>query len=328
MKKILLYLSATALSFAQPSWYGELSSSTPSTYIGYGSSSDELEAKQMALNDIASQISVTIDSSFASTIKDENGKVSSTKEQRSLHNTKASLSDYQLLKSEFDDGKYFVALSYENIPSIDKFVRKILKSPHFSPSSQNSYIKNTLIAQELRKAVGSDIDFTLHRQNKKWFIKYKDVLQVLDKSDFSKFFSSVPNQDLDISTTAKNNILKDGEQFYFKVKSKDAGYVSILTVYEDGTVSILLRNVPVKADTLHNMPDKEHESIPEAGLVTKGVETYDLYVAIYSPNKLQFDSFAYADDKLINDEKYKNFDALIGFLESKKYSTLKVITRP
>ena len=43
---------------------------------------------------------------------------------------------------------------------------------------------------------------------------------------------------------------------------------------------------------------------------------------------MKFDSFAYADDELISEEKYKNFDELIEFLDDKIYTTLKVVTKP
>ena len=123
-------------------------------------------------------------------------------------------------------------------------------------------------------------------------------------------------------------ILGDGDKFYFKVKSAQSGFVSIVSVYEDGTVSTLMRNVPISANKLQNIPDKEFETIPEAGLQKNGEQTYDLHVAIFSPNKLTFDAFATADEKLISDEKYKNFDELIGFLDNKTFATLKVVTKP
>ena len=117
-------------------------------------------------------------------------------------------------------------------------------------------------------------------------------------------------------------------KFFFKVKSTKKGFVSILSIYEDGTVSTLVRNIPINKNKLENIPDEEYESIPEAGLMQRGIETYDLYVAVYSDEKLHFDSFAYADEKLIDEEKYKNFDELIEFLNDKTYSTLKVVTKP
>jgi len=43
---------------------------------------------------------------------------------------------------------------------------------------------------------------------------------------------------------------------------------------------------------------------------------------------LIFDRFATADEELIEYERYKNFGQLQRFLKDKKYTTLKVVTKP
>jgi len=153
-------------------------------------------------------------------------------------------------------------------------------------------------------------------------------MQIIDKKDFERFFVTIPNKKLFITTNKKNNILYDKDEFYFKVKSAEDGYVTILTVYEDGTVSTLMKNIPVEKNIVTNIPDKEFEPIPIAGLIENGVETFDMYVAIFSKKRFVFDRFATADEELIDDERYKNFDELIEFLKDKRYTTLKVVTKP
>ncbi|MEA2073806.1 MAG: hypothetical protein U9O86_09500, partial [Campylobacterota bacterium] len=211
---------------------------------------------------------------------------------------------------------------------LDKFTRKINLLNLPASKVSNSYLKHTNIAKKLKKSLAKEIDFSLLRKDKKWFIKYKSVLQVLDKKDFASFFTSTYNPELSLHTDKKRDILYDGDKFYFKVESAKDGYVSILTVYEDGTVATLVRNVKVSKKTLEKIPDEDFETIPEAGLLHKGVETYDMYVLLNSPKRLRFDSFAYADSELINEEKYKNFDTLIEFMNNKSVTTLKVVTKP
>jgi len=329
MKKLILFLLLATCSYATPSWYHNLYSKKANTYYGFGSANSESKAKQLALSDIVSQISVHVSSSTSLNMKVVNGKESSLDEFSTQQKSQANLCDYKLLKSEFDNSKYYVALSYENIPSFDKFVYKV-KQLKIKPKKVklNSYLSKTLIARELKKALGYSIDFSLVRKDRKWYIKYANILQVLDKKDFAKFFVSSTCRGLEINTNKRNNILYNGMKFYFKVKSKNSGFVSIISVYEDGTVSTLMRNIAVKKDRLENIPDEDFETIPEASLMKRGLETFDLYVLIYSPKKIRFDSFAYADSELISEEKYKNFDELIEFIDDKQYSTLKVVTKP
>lgn len=330
MRVTLIALLLLGMSlFASPSWFNHIPAKTVNTYIGYGVGRSGALAKQEALNDIATQISVSINSSMSSDIKDDNGKIKRVDESSVVQKTVATLYDYKLLKSEYEDGKYFVALSYENIPSLDKFVNKLKKTPLLKNSNPlENYLKNTIIAKELQKSLHKKIVFNLVRKDKKWFIQHENILQALDKKDFAKFFVTILNKNLSITTDKKRDVLYDSDKFYFKVKSSMNGFLSILTVYEDGTVSSLVRNVPIKKGKIENIPDKDFETIPEAGLLHEGVETYDLYVLIYSNKKLRLDSFSYADENIIDEEKYKNFDELIEFLEGRRYATLKVVTKP
>ena len=323
-----LFVLGVAL-FASPKWYENLTTTKPNSYIGYGSSTKEKEAKRDALSDIASQISLKVVNSFSDDISEIDGKVSSKTYSKTSQDSSATLNDYKLLRSSYLDGRFYVAMEYENITSLDRFVRKLKRlKVNKKSEKQNSYIKKTLMAKSLKKDLLKDIDFKLVRKDKEWFIKYNSILQRLDKKDFAKFFVSISNKDLSINTNKKENILYDGDRFFFKVNSKKSGFVSIFSVYEDGTVSTLIRNIKISKNKTENIPDEEFESIPEAGLMEQGVETYDLYVVVYDRKKLHFDQFAYADDKLIKEEKYKNFDELIEFLDTKDYATLKVVTKP
>jgi len=331
MKNLALILLLVSLLNAAPTWYHNIEQKTPSSYVGFGSEKSEVAAKHEALSDIASQISVEVDTRFSSHIKDDNGNLSDVSEKSTMQRAKSSIQDYKLLKSEYSDGKYYVSLSYENIPSIDKFIRKVKRSKFFLKEKNgvsNSYLKHSEMASLLKRELHKEIEFALVRKDTKWFIKYENILQVLDKKDFKKFFSSVSNAGLELNTNKRNNILYEGDKFYFKVNATKSGYISILTVYEDGTVSTLVRNIKIDKNKMQNIPDEDFESIAEAGLIESGVETYDLYVAIHSTKKIHFDSYAYADSELVNEEKYKNFDELMEFLDNKHFTTLKVVTKP
>jgi hypothetical protein len=313
--------------YATPSWYYNLDSSLSTKIVGYGSAKSEVLAKQEAFNDVAAKISTKVSTTSKIYQKEGSQRFKQNVEFKSTQNSDAVLNDYKLLKMEYIDGTYYVAIEYENIPSIDKFVNK-LKHIKLKNEKQNSYLKNTYLAKELKKALGFDVDFQLFRKDKKWFLKYKNISQILDKKDFAKLFVSVESKDVKINTNKNRDILYDGDKFYFKVKASKKAFVSIVTVYEDGIVATLVRNIAINKDKLEKIPDEEFESIPEAGLIDEGVETFDLNVAILSEKKLHFDMFAQADNSLINEEKYKNFDELIKFLNDKTFSTLKVVTKP
>ena len=313
MKQILKFFTFFVLLpsyvFATPNWYYNINSNKPNTYIGFGSANSEQEAKQIALEDISSQISVQIDSKTTRTKKIIAGDYQKNIEQKSTQKTKANLSDFKLLKIDLEDGTYYVAIEYENIPSIDKFKAKLKKAGY--KVQFTNYIKN----------------FELSRKDKRWYIKYKDIMQLLDTRDFEKFFSTIQNKNLQFQTNKINNILYNGDEFYFKVKSSKKGYITIFDVYEDGTVIVLYKNVKIKANKLTNIPNENFEQIPVAGLLEEGKDAIDLQIALYSDKKLILDNFAMASDEIENDERYKNFDELLKFLNSKIFSSFKMVTK-
>ena len=308
-----------------PSWYNLIPTKT-NFYIGYGSANSELEAKANARNDISSSISVSIDSTFLKQSKSEKGNFSKSINQISLQKSKSIISDVKVLKIENHNGIYFVALEYENIPSLDKFIRKLPKI--LRNQKQNNYIKNTILNKKIKKILNKSIDFSLLRKDYNWFIKYKNITQILDKKDFENFFKTIKNNDISIKLNQSQNTLQENDEFYFKVKSKKDGFISILSVYEDGTVSILMKNIEIKKNITQDLPDKEFEQIPTANLLQANTSTYDLHIALLSKTKLALDEFAYANSDIIKDEKHKNFDSLIEYLDDKTFSSIKVFTKP
>ena len=203
-----------------------------------------------------------------------------------------------------------------------------------SYDTDTNYFLNLGISKNIANNTNKTATDELKKQLNK-MVKYK-VCFCYDKAKISH--NKQVNQDNDTNKEElgllTNKDFKSGiilyneDMFFFKVKSSKAGYLSILTVYEDGTVSTLMRNIHVEAAELTNLPDEDFESIPQAGLMKRGIETYDLYVLLYSKKRIIFDSFAYADEELIDEEKYKNFDELIEFINDKDYATLKVVTKP
>ena len=325
MKKIIYFLFSVAL-FGQPDWYYSIAPSS-NTYIGYGQGQSEAKAKEDALNSIASQISTQTENSFKKKTEVNNDSLNKSMQEIRSQKSAAKLSDYKILKQQKIENTFYVAISYENLPSLQKFAKKVIMT---LPENevQNSYIKNTFFAKKLKDIVGKNVAFDLRRKDRLWYVGYGSIMQVLDDEDFSDFFKTIHTKNVDFMTDTGREVLYEGDQFYFKTKSNKDGFISIISVYEDGTVATLVKNIKVKAGELTNIPDKDFESVLEAGLITPRVETYDLYIALWSDEKVSLDMFARADENLIEDERYKNFHELITYLNDKEFSSLKIVTKP
>ncbi len=314
----------TCSAFGSPLWYHNINNTQQNYYIGYAQASSEAEAKKIALRDIASQLSVTIESSYTKELRLTNASYNKNVVDNTNIQTHAKLNGYEVLRLGFEEGVYFIALGYENIASTDKFNRALEKMSFTEPELQNRYLSHTPIARELSKKV----DFSLTRKEGDFYIKYGALSVPLSRDDLSHFFATVDNVNLSISSSKGSKSLREGDEFYFNIVSAKEGFVSIFSVYEDGTVSSLVRNIHVKAKRVEPIPDKEYESVLQAGLIEPKKSTFDLYVVIYSEKKEHYDLFACADDELISDERYKNFDELIERLDKVEFASIKIETKP
>jgi hypothetical protein len=285
-------------------------------YYGEGSGNSYAEAKRKALEDIASQISVVIDSKIEETQSAENNKYKKNFKVHSIQKVKVNLEDYEIVEKRRENNKFFVKIKYDNIPSLDKF------------ASKTPYTKQQ-IKNFIKKDFGKSLGLELVRKDKKWYIKYKDILQKLDKKDFYLFFKTTNRKDLKISLyNNRRNILHNGDEFSFLIKSAKSGYITIFDVYEDGTVSILAKNLKIDKKTKLIFPDENFDSVLEASLLKNQKETFDMYVVLFTKKKRNFDEFISAYDDVVDEELYKNFDELINLIYNKTYATIKVIIRP
>lgn len=284
-------------------------------YFGEGSGDTYEEAKKRALEDVASKISVIIDSKMERSSSLINDDYEKRFKEYMVQKTNVELQDYEIVARKEKDGKFWVKVRYDNAPSLDRF------------ASKTPYTKEQ-IKESIKRDFGKSLGLELVRKDKQWYIKYKDILQKLDKKDFYTFFKTTKNRDLKFSLHKKSNLLYDGEKFSFLVSSTKDGYVTIFDVYEDGTVSILAKNLKVERKKSLTFPNRDSQNILEASLLQSQKETFDMYIALFSKKKMLFDEFVDAYEDILDEELYKNFDELIELLKDKNYSSIKVIIRP
>lgn len=332
MKKIVISLLVSTFLYAQPPWYQHSNEAQmPNHYIGFGEGASEAEAKQNALNDIALQISVKIENELVQNKTNSNEGFEKKIQMKSVQKTSASLSDYKVIKFEQQNDRFYFKIGYENISNIDKLIEKLSKlqstNQVLADAKTHKLFQSSSIAKTINERFGCEIELQIERRSGNWFLKSNQISQVLNQDEFVKFLIPVANSALRINTTKKDNVLFDGDEFYYKIESIEDGYASIVSVYEDGTVCTLLKNQQIKKDDQNILPDSKSDSVPVAGLLTPNAETFEIVFVILSQNKLNFDTFADSLVDTTDQDKYKNFGEFAKFLDDKLFSSIKVITK-
>lgn len=302
--------------------------SFPSTHIklvGYGEEKNLPQAIANAKANISGQIKTQISSSMIqnNTLKNETYNHEVIQNQQS--STQATMTDITVLKQEKVGDMWYVAVEFENIPTLQKFINKL--PINLTDEPQNSYLVKTELFDELHKSLGKSIDTVLVRKDGAWCLRYKDILQNIDDRSFEDLFTSTKDQNISFTLNKKIPLLYDGEKFSFTLSSTNDGFVSLLDVFEDGSVAVLSANIPISKSTLATVPSIKDKNDFEAATLTKGKDSFDLFVAIYSEKPLNLDRFILADDNVQTSENAKSFDKLISFLNGKRFSTLKITTK-
>ena len=322
---VLLFVAcANTKPQAYPQWYKhrELQSAVKYEIIGYGQGKTFKEAQGNAKEDIAYVLISKVDSSFTSTTSTDNDTFSKKSQSRLKITSKLNLHNVKTMKQEQINNIFYVALKYENLDLAYRIISTVGKV-ECSQNIPNSYLLQTPLIKKLTASIGCELDFKLDRRNAAWYLKYKEHLFLLSDDEFEELYVSKTNDNF-VFTSSKR-ILRDGDSFYFTLNSKREGYVTLLNVYENGIVTLLQPSIPIK-NTLQ-VPSKDSDNYFEAGLVKEGVNTYDLYVAIYTKEPLDMSRFEYANEDLAESELAYKFDELIGVMYPVEFSSVLLRTR-
>lgn len=330
MKTILIFL-ITSLFIgcenpkpqAYPQWYKhrELQSTVKYEVIGYGQGDTIKEAKTNAKEDISQTLISKIDSSFTSQTITHNDNFNERTKSNLKITSKVSLHNLKTIKQEQLNGVFYIALKYKNLDLAYR-IKTTIGSLQCNKNQYNNYLSRTPLIKELTASIGCKLDFKLDRRNQAWYLKYNEHLFLLSDDEFEELYVSKINDKFEF--TSSKIVLTDGDSFHFALNSKREGYVTLLNVYENGTVTLLQPSILIKNSI--QVPSIDSENYFEAGLVTEGVNTYDLYVAIYTKKPLDMSRFEYANEDLAESELAYKFDELINLIDTYEYSSMLMRT--
>lgn len=318
MNKITFTLSIPFILFAQPNWLYNIQANN-NQIIGYGMNNSLSQAKNEAMSDIVKSISVSIESSTDISKKLLDNKYTKYIATTTKTKAQAILTGVEFTNVEQLDGLWYVSAKYDNAPLEIKFKKLLVKN--LVSQKQNIYLKNTPLFKLLNKEISTNLNYQIIRKDNIWQIKYRDILLSLNQNNFYKLFTN--HSDNKISLQANKRIYEENNDMYFTIKHKREAYISILYVEHNGKVGVLLSNK--KSHKSFTYPDLRNEdTFKIANPYNKAIQ--ELYVALYSENKIDLSDFENVSDSLLDASNY-NFDKLISKFEKVNYSTFIIKIR-
>jgi len=190
---------------------------------------------------------------------------------------------------------------------------------------QNKYLIKTPLFENLFTDDGPCFrKIYLKRTQKKWHLSTQNNYLAIPQDDFERLFTQARGSS--IALAASRSPIKAGDSFYFIANSKKDGFVSLIDVYENGQVAVIQSNRQVYANDRIQLPGLGMSL--QAGLFEAGKTTVDLYIALWSPEKLELERYLQADESLVEGEQTFKFGELLKLMEKVDFSTTLVRTNP
>ncbi len=324
---ILLMVLSTVLSAQMQEWFMNRTYQPTHSYevIGYGMGESLKKAMLNAKEDIAGQLFTEISSTKTSHLREQNGQLSKSMDIKIDAQVHTVLSDIKPLRMEPNEGVYYVALLYENLKLSQRFAKKIGKVDCVQ-RVRNPYIAYTPMYLEIKEAVGCDIDFSLERKDKVWYVAYKSTLVPIAPVDYEDLFISSKHSPLLLGVSTR--VLREGQAFYFTFQSTENGYVTLLDVYANGITAVVEPSFKIEKDKKYRLPSIESDTYFEAGVLNQGQQTHDLYVAFFTQEPINVSRFEMSSDTLIKGEAAYKADELLDMTAKYPFTTLFVRTKP
>ncbi|MEA2073041.1 MAG: LPP20 family lipoprotein [Campylobacterota bacterium] len=300
--------------YTTPFWFSSRSFEAPLfSVIGYGVGKSMQEATMDARSDISAQFSVNVSSSTyisSSYTKDES--ITDVK-NKILSSTSSVIKESKIIKSEKVSKNYFVALIHKKVPQLQ------------CVKQQNPFLKEIELIRQANTQTPCEYDYSLVRITSSWYLYADGFTQKLNYAQFDSFFSSINSQKLQISSEYSSYQADD--VFKLEVKSKEDGFLSILVVYENGKVGVLLENRAIKKESLELFPKADDNFDMVAGLNEDNSATKDLYFAFVTPTRINLAEFETVSGSLLGEKEYR-FNQVISLCSKYNFASTLIRTTP
>jgi len=179
---------STVLLGSTPKWYVSLPDNTQAMYYAVGEGKDIGEATKEALSYIATQVNVTISSSFQqdTSVSQLNGNeyiASSSRAQLKSYTKSINFNNFKVIKNEIKDGLAYVLISVDKVQWI-KEKNSLLKLLNMKLNKLYIDLDNQPISMRLRDALEMKIKIAQARN----FIR---IISAIDPSFFKKNHLSI-----------------------------------------------------------------------------------------------------------------------------------------
>ena len=328
----------TALGHAQqPKWFGNLPQEH-NMIIGYGSGETREEAFVKARSEIAASINVKVSSEYDQMQRLHNEEFTNEITNKIKEEVDVQLTGVKSLRTAVMDGQHFVALSFDGRSLNVKIRSRLPQDVKLRSLDLKSPYAHTLFASDLRDTVFSDMgyipDYDIVWNNGAYRLIINNQEFILSSKDIQKFLITQNSEALSIEimlhTTSgykRINKIKQGMYFHLNVKHASSGYLTLLSIDEEGKVSVMYENRYVETEKIDTYPDLDDYE----GLMTEVLNNQETaiesYMAILCKSRQRFMQFEEMSEQINTNTDALRFPALYKMIDRCDFASVVLKTR-
>ncbi len=313
---LLLLMGCTSYNKVFPKWYGKVSNNK-NQIIGYGNSKTLKQATELAINAISQKLGCYIDSTInIERVSLSNNGNSEDIESKIEIKSKTDLNNLKVIKREFINNKWFVAVSYDNRTLFLKIIDSI------NPKNQNfnnSYLIKTKLFKLLKEYFGFYPKADIYAKNGQYYISIDNQSFLISKQEFVELFINNYNQNITMQLKER---VKNNKTYFISTKFKRFGFASLFVVSHTGSVVGLFKNIK-STDTPVTYPNKEKYDGLKAKIDSDATHSRDMIVALLCGQKENLGLFNQVSTEL--EKESFRFGQLIDLMDRCAFST-RIIT--
>lgn len=306
-------------SITPPAWYLNLPKNK-NIIIGYGEGKSLQEAKANARNEIAKSINVTVSSNLTMNMTLKNKIFEENESSLIEEQASAKLKSLIVLKEEINEGKYFVALEYNNHSLIEK-ISSYLKDKDVSAMSNKNPLYKSNFSMKLKHTIGFVPNYNLNYKDGIFYVSINNEQFVLDENHIKFLFSESISDKVSIQT--KNRTIKNNDFFYINVVTSTSGYMNLFNIDENGKVSVMLDNKFINKEK-YTYPDQKLYNGLQATIIGDNMQIFENFIVVLCKDEKAWGIFdEISSDYNTNDEAVR-FPVLYTLIKECAYSGLIV----
>lgn len=293
-----------------PAWFTQLTQQ-PGRLLGYGRGESRNIARQNALAEIAQQFEVEVKSTVSSDLSVVDDKVMRSDSKRIKLATNQKLKHARIIKEEEIKGTVYIAAEVDMRPAEKILAEDLLEQWGSKPTAikwkGHKWLANSIFVHKLNRQITSpdgsgvkNVDISLTRKNKTWFLNLDDNVIPLNELDLPNLIAWENTNALDFvifaspeKSTQQKNRLKHGEAFMLEVEAiNPTGFYTLFNIYPNGN-TVLVQD----SKTLESLQSFPTEAMRKEGLhmyaetLERGKPSRDVFLAIRSSKKLDTSLF-------------------------------------